>query len=367
MAALSQDQRDYLKAIYFDPAHPASYQNPYRLYKFVRQDGRFTLTLKQIKGWMDGQETYSLNRNVVRNFQRPRVLVTGIDDQWEADLASMDAYKDDNDGYRYLLFVIDVFSRYAWVEPIKSKHADQMIAAFQQVLSHNRKPKRLRTDAGSEFTSKRFENFIKGENIFHFTTNNEKQANYAERFIQTIKRKIFRSIVSSNNPRYIDDLPKFVESYNKAFHSGIQSEPINVNQTNEAKLWWQMYWPEPVEKKKKKRKYKLEVGDLVRIMYKRTAFQREYNVRWSREIFKVKERFTRQDKFMYKITDWSDEPVKGTFYEHELQKTVEPAVWKIERIVKYKGRGRTREALVEWKGWPKKFNTWVLASTLQLI
>ena len=79
---------------------------------------------------------------------------------------------------------------------------------------------------------------MKSKNITHFVTHNEKQANYVERFIKTIKNKIFKYVVEKNSPRYIEVLPKIVHSYNR-----IRSEPINVNKTNEKQLWWQMYWP----------------------------------------------------------------------------------------------------------------------------
>ena len=77
--------------------------------------------------------------------------------------------------------------------------------------------------------------------ITHFVTHTEKQANYVECFIKTLKSKIFQYMVEKNSPRYIDVLPKIVQSYNRTWHSGIHSEPINVNKTNEKQLWWQMY------------------------------------------------------------------------------------------------------------------------------
>ena len=79
------------------------------------------------------------------------------------------------------------------------------------------------------------------KNIPHFTTHSEKQANYVERFIKTIKGRIWRHIRATNARRYIDVLPKLVDSYNKSWHTGICSEPINVTRNNESKLWWQMY------------------------------------------------------------------------------------------------------------------------------
>ena len=179
-----------------------------------------------------------------RNFPWGKVIVEGIDSQFDADLASMTDYADNNDGYKYLLVVIDIFSRYGWVEPLKDKSANNIVHAFNEILNKGRKPRILRTDAATDFTSKNFQNFLKDNDIHHFTTHNEKQANYVERFIQTIKKKIWQYMAQKQTERYIDVLQPVVNSYNRTWHSGIRSEPINVNKKNLKKLWWQMYWPD---------------------------------------------------------------------------------------------------------------------------
>ena len=235
------------------------------------------------------------------------------------------------------------------------------------MLSEGRKPKRLRTDAATDFTSSKFKEFCKTENIAKFVTHNETQANYVERFIKSIKSKIFRYMNHNNTDKYIDVLPKLVESYNNTFHNGIQSEPINVTKENESKLWWQMYWPKEYPQIKKenqnrtKSPYLFNIGDKVRMSHLRKAFQREYDSKWSNEIYKISYRFMRQKQPIYKIKDWFDEPIQGTFYQAELQKVDAPEeeFWKINDILRYKGVGRTKKALVSWIGWPKKFNSWI--------
>ena len=103
-----------------------------------------------------------------------------------------------------------------------------------------------------------------------------KQANYVERFIKTIKSKIYRYIVQNNTPRYIDVLDKLVKSYNNTWHSGIQAIPSQVSKKNEKELWWQMYWPKHKFIKRKKQKkivYKFNIGDKVRDSYRCSAFE----------------------------------------------------------------------------------------------
>ena len=263
--------KEYLQKIYYDPSHPASYEGLNNLYNAVKQEGKFKISHKQIKDWLENQDTYSLNKAVRRNFQRGRVIVSGIDDQWDADLASFAHDADQNDGYKYLLVVIDIFSHYAWIEPLKDKTAKQITAAFNKILSEGCKPRRLRTDAATDFQSKVFQANLQRKDIPHFTTHSEKQANYVERFIKTIKGRIWRHIRATNSRRYIDILPKLVDSYNKSWHTGICSEPINVTKENENKLWWQMYWPnlsnKPDKKRKNKKIFAFKVGDKVRISH----------------------------------------------------------------------------------------------------
>lgn len=360
----------YLEKIYFDPAHPDSFAGPVRLYQAVKKEGKYKISHSQIKRWIQKQESYSRNKGVKRRFERSKVIVAGIDDQFDADLASFISYADENDGYRYLLAVIDIFSRYAWVEPIKDKTSQEMIRAFDKILSEGRIPKRLRTDAGREFTSAAFQDYLNTKEIVHFTTHSEKQANYVERFIKTLKSRLYRYLIESNSARYIDVLPKIVDSYNKTWHSGIRSEPVNVTKRNERQLWWQMYWPkESYVKRRKKRKripFEFRVGDRVRTSYTRKPFQREYDTRWTAEIFKISRRFMRQGQPIYKVVDWHDKPLEGTFYQKELQKVeaTDDNLFKVEQIIKYKGRGKDKQALVKWKGWPKKFNSWIPASNL---
>ena len=255
------------------------------------------------------------------------------------------------------------------MEPLKDKTAPQIVNAFAKILSGGRMPKRLRTDAAKDFTSAKFQTFVKGKNIVHFVTHNEKQANYVERFIKTLKSHISRYMIEKNTRRYIDVLQKIVTSYNHTWHSGIRSEPVNVNKQNEKQLWWQMYWPkEPYvpNKKKSKMKFAFNVGDRVRTTYIRRNFQREYDSKWTGQIFKISRRFIRQNQPIYKLVDWYDKRVKGTFYQKELQKieTTDADMFKIEKVLKYRGRGNKREALVRWLGWPKHFDSWIPVSEI---
>lgn len=372
MKVLNNDEKKYLNEIYFNPLHSGSFEGPKKLFHIVQKEKKHKISFEQIKNWIQNQTSYSTNRRIKRNFQRNRVIVAGIDDQWDADLASFINYSEENKTYQYLLCVIDIFSRYAWVVPLKDKTAERMIQGFERIFRvTQRRPRRIRSDAGSEFTSKEFQVFLKNEGINHFTTHSEKQANYVERFIKTLKNKIYRYMTANNSPKYIDQIQKFVKSYNRTFHSGIQIEPINVSKRNERKIWWEIHWPKEsyheMKSKMKNRKFAFNIKDKVRIAVTRKTFQREYDSKWTNEIFTISKRFFRYHIPVYKLVDLENESIKGTFYQSELQKISNPSreLFHIDKIRKYKGTGKGKKALVHWKGWPKKFDSWVLVSEIK--
>jgi len=368
---------DYLHSIYTNVQKPGSFQGIVKLYKAVLDEGVYLIKLHEIQKWLQSVNAYTMNRPVKRVTKRPSVIVSGLYDQYETDLASLNKYEyiEQNDGVKYLLVVIDVFSRFIWVRPLKNKLASNVIKAFQNIFDTMIKtPRRMRSDRGSEFTSTETRKFMKERNIVQMFTSNELQANYVERVIKTIKSKIYRYLVNTNSLRYIDVLPKIVSSYNSTWHSGIRSKPEEVTEKNEKQLWWQMYWPKETLNEETKRlraerkeKYKLNVGDFVRISLRKKAFQREYDERWSGEIFIVVSKFKRNGSIpMYKLTDYEGEKVTGTFYTKEIQKiTSSPRnFFVIDKIIDERKINNIYEVKVSYKYWPRKFNRWIKKTTI---
>lgn len=361
--------KEYLKKVYFNPRHAGSYQGIDKLLDTIKIDGQYDIKRNKIASWLQDQPAFSLNKSLKRNFKRARVIVSGIDDQFEADLMSLRQYVDSNDGIEYLLAVIDVFSKHAWVKPLKNKKANDVIAAFENIFNESgRIPRRIRSDRGSEFTSKLTKEYLHNKGIHQFFTNNEKQANFVERFIKTFKSKLRRYMTNHSTERYIDILSDLIYSYNNTYHSTIGEIPANVDESNEKRLWWQMYWPKEgynVKKKSQKKKrphFKYNVGDFVRMSHLRSSFQREYDNRWTGEIFTIQKRFIRQGIPMYKLKDFQDESIDGSFYQAELQQVHmnKNQLFEIEEELKERttSKGET-EVLVKYKHWPKKFNEWV--------
>ena len=125
----------------------------------------FNVTPNQIKEWLMKQDTYTLHKPIRRRFKRNRVMIGGIYQQWQMDLADMQSMQKFNDGYRYLFVCIDVFSKYAWVIPLKNKTGPSLVEAFKLILTSGRKPEKVMTDQGTEFCNRHFKALMKEKTL----------------------------------------------------------------------------------------------------------------------------------------------------------------------------------------------------------
>ena len=149
-----------LEQLYYNPKSPAAYAGEQALYRLAKQSSK-KVKLQDIRDWLRKQQTYTLHKPIHKKFLRRKTVVAGIDTQWQADLADLSKLSKFNDKHRYLLCIIDVFSKYAWVVPIKDKTGITLVIAFKSVLESGRCPKSLQTDKGTELKNKEFQNFLK--------------------------------------------------------------------------------------------------------------------------------------------------------------------------------------------------------------
>ena len=236
-----------LKKIYYDTKDSGSFGGVQRLLKRAREKGIDGVSQEKVAKFLADQQSYSLHKPARRNFKRNKTIVGGIDRQWQADLADMQGLTKENDGYNYILTVIDIFSKYAWAIPIKDKGTKSMVEAFKQLfkLSKHRQPEKLQTDAGKEFLNKEIQAYFKTKGIQHFVSNSDKKAAVVERFNRTLKTRIWTYFSAHQTNRYIDKLADFVTSYNESFHRTIGMRPVDVKPKDENKLFLKMF-PETV-------------------------------------------------------------------------------------------------------------------------
>ena len=288
------------------------------------------------------------------------MIVPGIDAQFQADLVDVQNLSRYNKGYKYLLTCIDIFSKYTWVVPLKTKQGQELVKAFQTILSSGRKPNKLQTDQGTEFLNRVFQKFLRENNIDFFTVNSGLKASVVERFNRTFKNKMYKYFTAKNTLTYIDVLPKLVKSYNNTYHRRIKMKPSQVTKANEAKVWDTLYGND-VDKRVR---YKFQVGDRVRISKVKRMLEKSYLPNFTEEMFTIYQRFARQVP-VYKLKDDAGEILDGTFYEAELQKVIkEDDVYRVEKVLRKRKRKGVVEYFVKWKGYSSKFNSWVAESDI---
>jgi len=353
--------KDSLLEIYHDPSSAGSYGGIERLIAEAKRRGLRGITRDKVVKILADEQAYSLHKPVRRKFQRNKTYVSGIDVQWQADLADMQNLAKENNGFKYLLTCIDVFSKYAWAVCVKDKSAKSMVAAFEELfkLSGKRKPKRLQTDKGKEFLCKPVQDLLKSHGIVHFASNSDNKAAVVERFNRTLKSRMWTYFTAQNTKRYIEVLPRFVNSYNASYHRSIGMSPANVRSRHANLIWRRLYGDGSARPNKKK----IASGSLVRINRWKGSFEKGYLPNWSKETFHVAKSI-RYPQTMYELHDKMGEPIEGNFYGRELQE-VKSGEYVVEKILRQrKLPDGSYEVLVKWEGWPAAYNSWVRKDSL---
>ena len=340
-----------LSEAYYNLKNPSAFGSEENVYLAVKK-ALPNLKRKEVKEWFERQLTHTLHKPVRHNFKRLRTIVTGIDEQWQADLCDMSSLAPSNNGFTFLLTCIDCFSKFAWVEPLVQKTGAEIIRALKQIMSE-RKPKRLQTDKGTEFTNVNVQKFLRESGVAFFVTESERKASIVERFNRTLKTRMYKYFTASNTYRYIDTLQDLVLGYNHSKHRSIGMKPVNVRRKHQHAIRRRLYPKERTQKK-----YKYSIGELVRISKARATFRKGYLPQWSEETFRI---FNRKllTQPVYYLQDYNNELIKGIFYEEELQRVQEQDEYRIEKVLKKKRVNGKLLYFVKWKGWSSDFNSWV--------
>ena len=160
-----------------------------------------------------------LHKQVGKNYPHRRVQMRGIDDTWQADLVEMIPYFKINKGFRYLLTVIDIFSKYAWTVPVRSKNGNDITTAMKSILTQGRIPKNLHTNKGKEFYNSQFRSLMQQFNIKLYSTYDNLKASIIERFNRTLKNKMWIQFSLQGNYKWVDILSTLVSEYNDSKHN----------------------------------------------------------------------------------------------------------------------------------------------------
>ena len=229
-----------------------------------------------------------LHKPIKRNFRKRRVIAHNVDDIWCSDLVDMQKLSKWNKGYKYLLMVLDIFSKYGWIIPLETKTGLEVSKALESIFKKD-KPKMLRVDKGKEYYNKNVLDLLAKNKITIYSTENEEKSSVCERWNRTIKEKMYKRFMMQNNTVYIDILPKILSSYNKSKHRSIGMTPVQGRQPkNYGKVYFSLYGDLGVNSENREPEFR--VSDTVRISkYKRKTFDKGYTPNWTEEVFIVDE------------------------------------------------------------------------------
>jgi hypothetical protein len=317
------------------------------------------VSLQKAREYLEGVDAHTLHSLRRLRFKRNRYIVPGMNYLFEGDLCDMRHLSRKNNGFAYILNVIDVFSKYAWSIALKDKSATSVLAGLKKIFAE-RKPKYFQTDLGLEFRAGAVQNYLKENGIKFLTTKNEIKAAVIERFNKTVKTKMHKYFTHNGTQKYVDILQDLIFSYNHKKHSAIGQTPASVSKTNEQQVFDFLYSGLGRYKRiaSPEKKHKFAVGQHVRISRPNQPFVKAYEGTWSMETFKIVN-IIKKERTLYELSDWSGQKLDARFYTEELQrvKIDENTQFRIDKIVRTIGKGRSKRLVVKWSGYPSSYNS----------
>jgi len=283
-------------------------------------------------------------------------------------LVDMQEFHLSNRGYKYILTVIDIFSKFAWAIPLKNKNANSVTDAFKKIFQQ-RNPGKLQTDQGKEFVNQHLQKYLKELNIQFFTSKNPgTKCAVIERFNRTLKTKMFKYFTSKGTRKYFDVLPDLLNSYNHSFHRTIKMRPVDVSSNNEMVVFRNSFGYNNLTEylnNKNTKQSNFKTGETVRKRYKLGPFDKAYYPLWTDKIYNIDQITSQQLKPYHKIRgENATEKDERRYYTEEIQK-ITPNMHRVEKVLRKRKRKNKIEFLVKWLNHPDSFNSWVLESDIQ--
>ena len=283
-----------------------------------RACSQMTMSINKTLEKQQQQLTKEVFSPQITKLKRQGIIPLYKDETWSADLIDKSSLKNYNNNYKFILTVIDKFTKYAWAVPLKNKSGLSITNGFKIILSEGRKPEKLWVDRGSEFYNKTFKSLLKeygtgktASGIELYSTYSDLKAVFIERFNRTLLHIINKPMFINGDGNWVNILNDAVVIYNNNIHSTINMTPVDAyNNPDKIKYYVNSTKATP----------KFKVGDYVRNVDKRNIFSKGYTSNWNRELFKVNE-VLKTHPPTYKIEDINGEIIEGKHYEEELLKS----------------------------------------------
>lgn len=294
-----------------------------------------------------------LHHDARKNFIRRKTEMRGIRDTLQADLVEMIPYAKINNGMKYILVVVNIFSKKAYARPLKYKNGAEVTLAMKSILdSIKHSIRNLHVDQGKEFYNEQMKRMLQLRNINLYSTFSVKKAAIVERFNRTLKNKMWMQFSLNGSYKWIHILQKLIDEYNNTKHRTIRMTPNEVNTHNEQNILNTVYNHKYNITEKMIPKFK--IGDSVRLSKYKHVFEKGYTPNWTTEIFKIK-KIQYTHPITYRLIDLNNEDINGTVYAEELQFVKHPDIYLVEKIIRKRGD----KVYVKWLGFDNSHNSWI--------
>lgn len=289
-----------------------------------------------------------LHKPARKRFPRRRVTLKGINDLYQADLVEMQPYARINKGYRYIMTMINCFTKFAFAIPLKDKTGQEVAKAIEPILIKH-KMKHFQTDQGTEWFNKYINGLMKKYNINHYATFSDLKASIVERLNRTLKERMWKEFTAKGTYEWLTLLPSIINKYNNSIHKTIGMKPKDVKQKNVKEILQRIN-----KKKGVKSRAKFKLGDVIRISKFKKVFAKGYLPNWTNEVFKIYA-VKPTKPVTYILQDSKGEILNGGFYEQELSKSNTGDVYLVEKVLQRKGD----QVKVRWLGFDRKHDSWL--------
>lgn len=347
---------ELLNKHYYNIHHQSGLSSVEKLYHAAKNEDA-TIRKKDVKEWLKGQLTYTLHKPVRRKFVRNKIIAVFINEHWQADLVDMKLFKKENDGFSYILTVIDVFSKVARATPLKDKSGKSLVNAFEPMIK-DVFPSHLQTDAGTEFMNVNFQKLLRDNLIHHFVAHNtEIKCAVAERLNRSLKSRMWKYFTMTGKKRYLEILSTLISSYNSSYHRTIKMTPNQVTPANSRQVLFNTHGVYDAKDLHERHENNtgLKPGSKVRISYQPGKFDKGFQPNWTDEVFEVRNVAATAKKPYIKLKDLENEEIKGRFYPEEVQE-VHQGLYRIEKIIR---KDKRRGWYVKWLNHGPQFNSWI--------
>lgn len=339
-----------LDDVFYNVKNDGFLGTPKRVRRQLTNSGKKHFTTKKVSEWISEQDVTTLHKQHISRIGRNHYLVNAIDSLWELDLCNMVSFAGENSGFKHILTVIDVFSKYAFAKPVKNKTAIEIFKTFKSIITESgRKPKAIQSDLGLEFKNNLFKKYCYANNIKqHYPqTQSLHKCAVIERFNRSLKQLLFKyfTMKGRNFRRYIDVLPDIVNFYNNSMHRTIKMKPNQVRPKHTVQIYHNIKAAHQHSKAAQENNF-LIVNDFVRVIKKKKPLEHAYTEKWSREIFQINQVINARPYTLYKLKDLRGRDISGKFYYDQLQK-IKIAKNRPIKIIKSRGLGAALEHYIE--------------------